>query len=66
MLMVAVLRQAGRRGWRRSLEHQAALLEGGGRRLALVVLTTGSPTPEYGRETQAGIARRVLVSSAGR
>jgi hypothetical protein len=50
-------------GWRKGLEHQAALLEGGGRRLALVVLTVGSPTPQYGRATEEGIARRVLVGA---
>lgn len=55
-----------RSGWRTGLEHQAALLEGGGRRLALVVLTVGSPTPRYGRATQAGIARRLPVSGGGR
>jgi hypothetical protein len=53
-------------GWRRGIEHQAALLERGGRRLALVVLTAGSPSAEYGRATEAGIARRVLVSRTGR
>jgi hypothetical protein len=51
-------------GWRQGLEHQAALIEGRGRRVALVVLTAGSPSAQYGRATEAGIARRALVAAA--
>jgi hypothetical protein len=63
-----VLRPAGFRvlfkgGWRRKLVHQAALVERDGRRIALAVLTDGSPTHEYGRGTVEGIARRLLAAA---
>ena len=47
-------------GWRIGIFHQVALLERDGRRLALAVLTSGTDHG-YGRETQAGIAARVLA-----
>jgi hypothetical protein len=47
-------------GWRKGLEHQVALLERFGRRIAIAVLTTGEASA-YGRATQAGIASRVLA-----
>ena len=47
-------------GWRTGIFHQAALLERDGRRVALAVLTSGTEQG-YGRETQAGIASRVLT-----
>lgn len=46
-------------GWRIGIFHQVALLERDGRRIALAVLTSGTDHG-YGRETQAGIAARVL------
>jgi beta-lactamase class A len=46
-------------GWRTGIFHQVALLERDGRRVALAVLTSGTDHG-YGRETQAGIAARVL------
>ena len=46
-------------GWRRGISHQVALLERGGRRVALAVLTRG-PDQAYGRATITGVARRVL------
>ena len=46
-------------GWRTGIFHQVALLERDGRRIALAVLTSGTDHG-YGRETQAGIAARVL------
>jgi hypothetical protein len=46
-------------GWRTGIFHQVALLERDGRRVALAVLTSGTDQG-YGRETQAGIAARVL------
>jgi hypothetical protein len=47
-------------GWRADVTHQVALLERGGRRLALAVLTKGSPSMAYGVETIEGIAARAL------
>jgi beta-lactamase class A len=47
-------------GWRIGIFHQVALLERDGRRIALAVLTSGTDHG-YGRETQAGIAARVLA-----
>jgi beta-lactamase family protein len=47
-------------GWRIGIFHQVALLERSGKRIALAVLTR-SADHGYGRQTQAGIAARVLA-----
>ena len=47
-------------GWRTGIFHQVALLEREGKRVALAVLTR-SADHGYGRETQAGIAARLLA-----
>jgi hypothetical protein len=47
-------------GWRNGITHQIALLERGGRRLALAVLTSGSPSMAYAEETIERIASRVI------
>ncbi len=47
-------------GWRIGIFHQVALLEREGKRVALAVLTR-SADHGYGRETQAGIAARLLA-----
>jgi hypothetical protein len=55
-------------GWRpengAELVHQAGLLERGRRRVAVAVLTNGSPSESYGRQTVRGIALRLLRSAA--
>ena len=52
-------------GWRTGIFHQVALLERDGRRVALAILTSGTDQG-YGRETQAGIAARVLSRAVSR
>lgn len=49
-------------GWRPGITHQVALLQRrhGGGRIALAVLTSGSPSDAYGHETIERIAARVL------
>jgi len=44
-------------GWR---VHQAALLRRGGRRIAIAVLSRGSPNLEYGAATITGVTSRLL------
>lgn len=43
-----------------AVDHQVALLRRGRRRLALAILTTDNPSHGYGKETQRGVARRLL------
>jgi hypothetical protein len=56
-------------GWRPEggslLEHQAAYLERGQRRVAIAILTEGGTDERFGRATQAGIARRLLAGTDG-
>lgn len=51
-------------GWtdtrRGELVSQVALLERGGRRIAIAILTDAQPTQEYGRDTLRGITARLL------
>ncbi|MGI8945507.1 MAG: serine hydrolase, partial [Thermoleophilaceae bacterium] len=51
-------------GWRpeagAEVVHQAGLLEGGGRRLGIAVMTAGDPSMVYGERTIEGVARRLL------
>jgi Beta-lactamase enzyme family len=51
-------------GWRPNgqgeLVHQAGLLEQGSRRVAIAVLSDGSPSEKYGQETVRGISERLL------
>lgn len=47
-------------GWTPLVQNQAALLRRGRRRVALSVLTRDSPGPYYGRETERGVALRLL------
>jgi hypothetical protein len=48
-------------GWRKGIVHQVALLERGGQRISLAILTSGEPSMSYGEATLAGIAARVLA-----
>jgi hypothetical protein len=56
-------------GWRPEggtlLEHQAAYLERGRRRVAIAILTEGGSDERFGRTTQAGVTRRLLAGSDG-
>jgi len=47
-------------GWTRTLNHQAALLVRGRRRVAVAVLTRGSPDHAYATATLEGVFRRLL------
>jgi Beta-lactamase enzyme family len=49
-------------GWHdepRTVDHQVGLLRRGRHRVSIAVLTAGSPSNAYGRETQEGIAKRL-------
>jgi hypothetical protein len=43
-----------------AVDHQVALLRRGKRRIAVAILTTNSPSHEYGKETLKGVAARLL------
>lgn len=43
-------------GW---VDHQAALLRRGRRRLSIAILTTNSPSHAYGKQTLRGVAARL-------
>ncbi len=47
-------------GWTSVVQNQVGLLRRGDRRLAVAVLTYGSPSQGYGRETERGVALRLL------
>jgi hypothetical protein len=47
------------------VEHQVALLTRGAERVAIAVLTTGSPSHRYGKQTLRGIAERLLRGLPG-
>jgi hypothetical protein len=48
-----------------AVDHQVALLRRGERRVAVAILTTGSPSHEYAKETLRGVAKRLLRGLAG-
>jgi hypothetical protein len=43
-----------------AVDHQVALLRRGERRLSVAILTTGSPSHAYGKQTLRGVASRLL------
>jgi len=52
-------------GWTSAVEHQVALLTRGRERVAVAVLTAGSPGAAYARATQEGVFRRLLRGLEG-
>ena len=71
-------RRRSRPGWRiafkggwgpgvtQDVQHQVGLFTNAALRVSLAVLTADSPSAAYGRETQRGIATRLLHGLAGR
>jgi Beta-lactamase enzyme family len=49
-----------------AVDHQVALLRRGRRRVAVAVLTTGSPSHDYAKKTLQGVAKRLLTGLAVR
>lgn len=47
-------------GWTSVVENQVARYRRGSRRISIAVLTADNPSSAYGRQTQRGIARRLL------
>jgi hypothetical protein len=48
-----------------AVDHHVGLLERHGHRVAIAVLTVGSPSHGYGKATEEGVARRLLRGLAG-
>jgi hypothetical protein len=49
-----------------AVDHQVALLRRGKRRLSVAILTTNSPSHDYGKQTLRGVAARLLGGLAVR
>jgi hypothetical protein len=47
-----------------AVDHQVALLRRGKRRLSVAILTTSSPSHDYGKQTLRGVAARLLTGLA--
>ncbi len=47
-------------GWTSLVQNQVGVLRRGSRRIAIAVFTSDSPRPLYGRETERGVALRLL------
>ncbi len=43
-----------------AVDHQVGLLRRGDKRVAIAILTTGSPSHAYGKATLAGVSRRLM------
>lgn len=50
-------------GWTSVVQNQVGVYRRGRRRVAIAVLTANNPSYSYGRETQRGIAQRLLLGS---
>jgi hypothetical protein len=48
-----------------AVDHQVALLRRGDRRVSVAVLTTGSPSHDYGKQTLRGVFARLLRGLSG-
>ncbi|MGH3995031.1 MAG: hypothetical protein ACRDSN_21520, partial [Pseudonocardiaceae bacterium] len=45
-----------------AVDHQVALLKRGARRFSVAIMTTSSPSHEYGKRTLRGVAARLLMN----